>query len=182
LPSRRRSGQPSGAPSESSKASGRCLSRTAGLGLPGKRDGAGSVGGRLPGGAGKAAGACRPAGGRACRTVTPAPRSCIAVGSRRSRAPAAKPVSAPPGRLSADRCTTTRVSSTRDLMPILRNISSSMTTSRRPRKSDRSARAYADPRARGRPARSPPEMPAAASTHSRASTIEQPSTARKLPT
>jgi hypothetical protein len=38
------------------------------------------VGGRLPGVAGKAAGTWRAAGGRACRTATPVPRSCIAVG------------------------------------------------------------------------------------------------------
>ena len=49
-------------------------------------------------------------------------------------------------------------------------------------KSDRPVRAYADPRARDRLARSLAEMPAAASAHTRASTIEQPSTARKLPT
>jgi hypothetical protein len=70
---------------------------------------------RLPGPAGQQAAAHaalrRPLRGRASRW-----------GSWRSRAPAAKPVSAPPCRLSADRCTTARVSSTRDLMPILRNI------------------------------------------------------------
>ena len=54
-------------------------SGTAGLGLPGKRAGAGPVGGRLPGGASKAAGACRAGGGRACRTARPAPRPCNAV-------------------------------------------------------------------------------------------------------
>jgi hypothetical protein len=42
--------------------------------------------------------------------------------SRRSQVPAAKPVSAASYWLSADGCTATRVNSTRDLMPILRDI------------------------------------------------------------
>jgi hypothetical protein len=67
---------------------------------------------RLPGPAGRQAAAHaalrRPLRGRASRW-----------GSRRSRAPAAKPVSAPPCWRAADRCTTRRANS---LMPILRNI------------------------------------------------------------
>jgi hypothetical protein len=86
------------------------------------------VGGSGPGSAGKAR-RCRarrrpPAGRQAAAhaSLRRPLRGCASRwGSRRSRAPAAKPVSAPPCWLSADRCTTTRVNSPRDVMPIMRN-------------------------------------------------------------
>jgi hypothetical protein len=82
-------------------------------------------GARLPGPEANARRAVQgPAGWRAVAHATRRPlrRRASLRASRRSQVPAAKPVCAPSYWLSADGCTATRVNSTRDLMPILRDV------------------------------------------------------------